>query len=479
MTTKSLIILFHHHCKTSNLSKKSILFLGVISYSVLLCLSVIYFKERAIFADVSYILFKLILQGEYAIQVNRFVSVFTQSFGLFSSKLGLPLYWVTLIHSAGFIIYYFTIFMILLTWFKNKSLALGLMLFNILMVAYSFYWTPNELIQGMAFVFLYLAALQNILKSKKLPIVSHILSVAFLSTSIFAHPLLVSAILFGILYLGVHHLKRYRLIVGQLILTVVITMLKFKVFVTPHDVSSMAGVSSIKRFIENFRLENFYDFFNMLVGDYLIFSVCSLILFIYFLSSRQILKLLLFTGCFVGYSIVVNIGQKGASHQFYIESQYLVLSFFTILPLVTEVLPKVNNKLQVAILAFVILASLTRIQQTHTIFTKRLEWQRNFLAETKFMANNKFILQRKDVPMDLLLESWGSAFEFWLLSTLESGETRSIYIVKNEETANRLINQQKANTFIASWNQIPYNWFNPNYFILKDTSQYQHYNPRE
>jgi len=143
------------------MNRKTVIWSGAISYLVLLVLALFFYKERTMFLDVAYVLFKLIAENTFAIQVNRFVSMFTQCFGLFASKAGLPLNQVILIHSGGFIIYYFTIFLALCLLIKNEKMALGLLLFNTLMVTHTFYWTPSELIQGMAFVFVYLALLQK------------------------------------------------------------------------------------------------------------------------------------------------------------------------------------------------------------------------------------------------------------------------------------------------------------------------------
>lgn len=80
--------------------------LGFFSYSVLFIFAVIFFKERTVFMDASYIVFSIVKDGKLAIQNFRFGSAFTQLFPLITLKLGLPLEKIILSYSVGFVIYF-------------------------------------------------------------------------------------------------------------------------------------------------------------------------------------------------------------------------------------------------------------------------------------------------------------------------------------------------------------------------------------
>lgn len=431
-----------------------------------------YFKERVIFSDVSFILFNLITEGEYAIQANRFVSVFTQSFGLFASKLGLSLKSVAIIHSAGFIIYYFSIFLILLKLVKSHLMALGLMLFNIVMVTMSFYWTPNELIQGMAFVFLYIAFMERLMQKEKTSWLIHLAQMLCLITAIFAHPLIIFASVFGVLYLMLHERKRYVYWGSHVAINVGIYLFKAKALPNSYDHDAMSGLNNVFKFFRTFDLSGFHDFFKYLTGDYMLLSIGAIIVFLFYLITKKYLKLFLFLGFFLTYSIIVNLAQKDAVAQYYIESQYLILSFFVILPMVKEVIPKINPKLAIGMIVLISILCLVRIQQTHLKFSKKIEWQRAFLESTKDIENPKIVIHQDEVPMDILINLWGSAYEFWLLSTIETGETRSIVISKGEDEFDKQVDKKRTDVFIARWRYNSYQSLNPKYFIFKDTTSY-------
>jgi len=207
------------------------------------------------FLDVAYVLFKLISENALAIQVNRFVSMFTQCFGLFASKAGLPLHQVLLIHSSGFIIYYFTIFLTLCLVTKNEKMALALLLFNTLMVSHTFYWTPSELIQGMAFVFVYLALLQKSLEQATYKRIILILMCFTLITAGFAHPLLNIALIFGIGYFGLTYTNKRKFLVINALAVIGLFILRATVFSNEYDSNSMSGM---KNFISLF--PNYYTY---------------------------------------------------------------------------------------------------------------------------------------------------------------------------------------------------------------------------
>src|SRR5688572_6642136 len=85
---------------------------GTFTFLLLGILSVIFYQERVVFIDIAFQLFHMLKDGTFAIQHNRTGAFLTMSFPLLASKLGLPLKLVMLSYSAGFIAYYFAIFLL-------------------------------------------------------------------------------------------------------------------------------------------------------------------------------------------------------------------------------------------------------------------------------------------------------------------------------------------------------------------------------
>ena len=130
---------------------------------------------------------------------------------------------------------------------------------------------------------------------------------------------------------------------------------------------------------------------------------------------------------FFGYLFLVNVSYPtSATPVFYIENLHLPIGFFLALPLVYDVLPRLNDeKVVLSVFLLLALTAAARFYQTHFVYTARLDWERRFL---KAHGNKKLIYPDAGVPMDTLMMVWGTPYEFWLLSTIEQGRSASIII---------------------------------------------------
>lgn len=87
------------------------------------------------------------------------------------------------------------------------------------------------------------------------------------------------------------------------------------------------------------------------------------------------------------------------------------------------------------------------------------------------LPQKKLIIPAQFAPMDTLLMTWGASYEFWLLSTLENNESRSIIIENDIYEFNWAKDNNKA--FIAKWGNFDYQNLNKTYFKFNDTTRYE------
>src|SRR5690606_8145689 len=108
---------------------------------------------------------------------------------------------------------------------------------------------------------------------------------------------------------------------------------------------------------------------------------------------------------------------------------YLPIAIFLGVPLVYDVLP-VLYKWRVALpfVILIIVTGLTRIYTKHNFYTDRLDWYRNYIEQ---YGGEKAIVAYETVPHEIVMFSWATPYEFWLLSTLEKDRTASIVIHKD------------------------------------------------
>lgn len=456
------------------MNKKSILILGICTYSFLLGAAVFFYKERTVFLDIAYHLFNILKDQNFAIQNNRFGAMFTQVFPLLAAKSGLSLNAIALLYSTSFILLYAATFFSILLIQKNTRIALAYFIFGFIITAHTFYWAQSELPQASAFLFLYLGLLDNAL-TKGVSAKYWILAIPLLITVCFTHPLMIFAVSFSFAFFFLNKKENRKTIAYSFGIYLIITVAKTIFFKTIYDKQSLGGLKNIVRLFPDYiGIKSNENLVKYLVNDYYLVPVAFVMILIFYLKQKEFLKAILITAACFGYIFIVNISYPYNTEQFYIENLYLILGLFIGLPLAVDVLPAIKRKqFAFGVLAIGVLVAMIRICKTHKMYTARLNWNRDLLRSTKNLPHKKLIVRTDNIPEDILIKTWGSCYEFWLLSTLEENESRSIIIERPDYGFGWAIAEKTK--FIAQWGIFPYQEFPKNYFKFHDTTAYEYY----
>lgn len=452
-----------------SLNKKNILWLGLSTYLILSFFACYYFKERTAFTDISFHLFELLRTGEVVIQNFRFGAVFTQAFPLLAAKAGLPLTQVAVLYSLAFIILPFSLFLVILLGLKQEKMALVLLLFNTLMVTHTFYWTQSELPQGVAFAMLYFALLNKTLEQERPPDYYFGLVVPLVFLLVFVHPLMIFAVTYALLFLALHHPSKRGFILYNLVGFALVYYIKTKVFKTEYDSQAMGGLKNVFYLLPRFwSLESSQRFLGYLWTDYFMLLATFATVSIGYFWQKKWLQLVLLWLFSAGFLCIVNATYFQGAHQFYIENQYLLLSLFVIFPFVFDFLKNIPSKpWSKVIIPLLLVTGLVRIGTSNGLYTTRIEWLRSFMEKTASDPPKKLVVEAAKVPKDTLMLTWGSHYEFWLLSTMEKGVTCSVAIEEEKDEFKRAMN--KNHSFITRWGDLEYNTLNPRYFVFPDS----------
>ena len=135
--------------------------LGYIVFIILLIFSIVFYLERVCYADIAFQSFLIINTKNVAFQLDRFGAVLIHIFPLSMILMKLPLQYVLLSYSVALIIQNIFFYWLLHKVLKQKEIALILVLFNVLMVTETFYWTTNEIKQGFSFCILFFGVIST------------------------------------------------------------------------------------------------------------------------------------------------------------------------------------------------------------------------------------------------------------------------------------------------------------------------------
>ncbi len=461
--------------ENSGFKRRNVLIIGVLGYLALMVLAMLLYKERTVFVDIAFHMFCIVNESKFAIQNHRFGAVVTQVFPVVASWLDLSLKDVAIIYSTGFIIWFFSVFLVIIGWFRNARLALGLLLFNTLMVTHTFYWAQSELPQGMGFMVFHFGLLLYMAQRDSVPWYLWLLGISSTGFVIFFHPLSLFAFVFMIAFFALSYLSRWRFFAVAFGAYLFFYALKHFLLPTPYESGAMGGLNNfITLFPNYFTIQSNKNLLRYFVSDYYFIPLLLIAIVAFYIRAKQFLKLALVLSFFFGYILIVNVSYAQGAHHFYIENQYLIFSVFIIIPFVFDVLPAVRREWVAAgIVSCIVLAGIARIWSTHQLYTNRLVWERQLLAKTATLPNKKLIVPIQYVPMDTMIMTWGSPYEFWLLSTLELPETRSVIIEEYEGQFDA--KKDCRDCIISMWWENGYDGLNPRYFVMKDTTAYARY----
>jgi hypothetical protein len=252
---------------SNTISQIQVFILGALAYSVLFFLSLVYYQERTIFADIAFHTFTILKTKTFFIQNNRFGAFFTQLFPLVAQSLHLPLKGVLMLYSTGFVVLYGAVFF-LLHRMKQYEMALVMLLFSTLIVAETFFWIQSELPQGIAFTLLTFGLILSKNQLSAFRPWQIALLFGMLLTVIWFHPMLLFVLGFLLVFfknkIEINLLKSIFWFCGLVIV--------FKNLVLPraeYDMQAMGRAKNLRTLFPNyFNLQSNKDFLHWCLVDY-------------------------------------------------------------------------------------------------------------------------------------------------------------------------------------------------------------------
>ncbi len=446
---------------------RKIYYIGFAGYITLFIFSILFYKERISFLDGAYFLFHILKAKSFAIFHYRYIAVVTEVYPVVAAKLNLSLEAATRLYSIGFIANYFLCYLICGLVLKKYDFALIILLSNILIMRDTFYWPVSELPQALILVSLFFAVLQNISAGNLSGKFFVIIGSALIA---FSHPLICFPFTYCILFF---YLKRNKTIKQELlrlsfVLFIAVFILKAIFLRDKYDTSAMSGMRNFLTLFPNyFIIASNIHFLQACLYKYYWLAISFIAVVVLYAKAKQWFILLHFLIFFIGYLLLINIShpQIAATPDFYYENLYLPLCLFVAFPLIFDLLPRISKtNIVVLIFSLVILSSCIRVYNTHKKYTARLHWYRKKLAE---LGNTKSLLNKTSMPLDTITMGWATAYEFWLLSTLETGRTASIVYMDANEIPYWALGTR--NGFVTNWGVFSYKEFRTPYFVFSDS----------
>ncbi|MDZ7879257.1 MAG: hypothetical protein U5L45_16365 [Saprospiraceae bacterium] len=345
--------------------------LGHGTFAVLTVLSFVFFRERTVILDAALQSFIILRDNDFAIQVHRFGAAMTQVFPLVAARLGGSLSTILMVYSLSFVWVHWAMFWLCDRVLKQKLMAFAIVLFNVFMVNDTFYWAQNELIQAISLNFVFWAYLLNRGNFTAFRWFDYPLLGGLVITLAFFHPLIVFPFLFMAIYF-LTKISDFRFQISKsnttneppifnytplsisLILTaflcfLLVYTLKNQLLPNYYDPSARERLFLDKNVLFDFLLNiknapSFKDFLAHLWSDFALLPIFLGVLSVFYLLKKRILTLILVWLSVIAYTLMIVIAYREGGNWFHIESQYLPMSIFVIVPFICELLLDFDKK---------------------------------------------------------------------------------------------------------------------------------------
>ncbi len=459
----------HHRSHLSEGKLRTIALFIPALIAILLAGAVLFYKERMLFIDAPHILFRIINDGRLHIEEFRIGSFITQMFPLFCSKLHLPFKLLVVLYSASFYLFYLSAAALLVYKFRNYALAILYGLYLTLLVSDTYYWPNNEVHQGVAWLMLAFASSFYFSPRNKLVV---ILSFTVLfGLAIWTHPLVMFVAIylwfFMLLSMSFYPFSKWQ----AFILTIILLTLSFLKFYQ----GSRHGYDNSKiEVVTHFDLQNIKDvltspmlrsFLKSCITDYWIFTLLFVAGLAALVRSRKYLLLAFTVGYAAGYLLLVCIVFRDvAPNLFYIESEYMPLTFICCAPFVYFLLPTLKTRLGLTIILLIFAVRIGYIYAASGTFTSRVEMVAAVNEKMKEKGLSKVIIP-EPVPEinNALLTNWGAPVESIIFSKLKEEEPQRTFIFLDPGLLPGVRNMGR-DTLLGCWQKWPTSQVNTYYF---------------
>ncbi|MGC4056776.1 MAG: hypothetical protein QM743_01470 [Chitinophagaceae bacterium] len=410
--------------------------IGVFALGLLLLGSIIFYKERMLMADAPWVVYNIINTHSLFIQEHRYGAFITQMFPLAGSLLHLPLQWILVLYSASFNLFYFISGLALYRKGQYKFTLL-LALYCTVCVSDSYFWTNNEVHQGVCWCMLLCGYWRYPEAQAWGKYTSWLLFTLLAALAIFSHPIIivVTVYIFGFYLLARNQFDKRR----RIVLIIIPAIIAVKYYLSKsgwYDEGKISTLESISfsQVKGVLHTSTARIFLNNCLGRYWAFSLLTLLSAGTLLYARKFLQLLWMLTFFTVYFIAVCTVYPNCDFPFYIESEWMCISIIAALPFVAYGLPGWRKEAAAVLSASFFLSAVIIIPLSAKPFQERIallekmmdyfrsrEWYKVVILTDEHNFNNK--LEQK------LIMSWGMPAEMLILSRTDHPQQAGVTAV--------------------------------------------------
>ncbi len=440
-------------------------------WAILAVLAVVFYKARVVMFDSAYYLFQMLVEGTLPIQHNRYGAFYSMLPPYALAHASLPFRFIAVSYSVGCVLMWVMPSMMSGFVFKNWWIAFLIILSGFVFHTEAFFWMVSESQFLVPYWLLVYAYFLYFMANQKSAFWYFTWPLVFLFGFVI-HPLALFCFGFFILFVWVQKLLSPGQI-GILLLSGGMAYLAKKLFLPESSYTStlLDNVQNVKSlFPHYFDTVANKSFIHHVFKRFLPLSITFTLLFIAVLSNLFSRRMLVYLAALSGCILFINtcFYTLGEESLLYFENLYQPVFFSVLLAFASFK----NYRGYVAGL-FMALGFLAVVRWFSIAphYQERIAWQRIIFDKT---AAQKILIDEANFPMKMMTYSWCIPYESVLLSTIENGKARTIYVTSDADQQAKAV--EIKTFFFTSFGNTYFDKIPKNYFDFSDTSSaYQWY----
>jgi len=455
---------------------KGIQRITILGFGSLLLFALFFWKERALFVDASYILFRIVNLDSFQVQEHRYGSFITQAFPLLAARLHLPITVIVLLYSISFNLFYLLAGWLVTYRLRQPLLGVLMLFYYLLMVSDSFYWTNNEVHQGIAWMFLMLSLFLYLGGKRTRPIVVLPFFLLLSFFAIFTHPLVIFPLGFLWALLFFQPAWPYGRVWTAVFTTILLILAYIKYRLSTgaasshYDVEKLEAVRQLNAGVIRSALTSpmVTELLQRTAWNYWLLPLLSFAGLIAAIRKKAWIQAALTVG-FSGIYIVLVCLTFRDFIPFYTESEWMAGSIIFCGLFVFYLLPSLRARWAIAVVAVIVLVRLGYIGFASEKFVERRQWLEAGLGQMRKSGATKGLVAETPENGKLLIMNWGVPAETMIASALAGEYPQRSFVVKPVAEFESGIQLGKGE-MIAPFEILDPSWLNLRYFRF-DTAQ--------
>ncbi len=458
---------------------KTIAYVAFAGMGALFILGIIFYKERVLFADASYVVFNIINSKSMMIQEKRYGSFITQMFPYLGQKFHLPLRSILVLYGISFHLFFLSVSATLVFGLKQYYMAILMSLYYFLFFSESFIWV-NEIAQGTAWMFLLLAVLLYLGKKKVNFFLQLLLLIPLSILTIFTHFIVIMPLGFLLVYLILEKniwpfSTTKTILLGSILMLVMI--IKFASTNTSYDTERLQWITnfSLHDVINSFQTPVVQTFLGRCITNYWLGMLVFIVSIASLLLNRKRIQALWTLISTVGYIVIMGLAYRDLdanAQLLHIESEWSCIAIIIATPFVLTFLPGLKALIAAGILSVIFIIRLAYIITFIMPFRVRNIVEEQILTQMKNKGITKLALYNDPHLMTLFRLPWALSYETIMASAIDDYKPQLTFFFINPNDKDLMEKTKATKGVYDAWNMVPANNLDKEYFSI-DTGSYR------